>query len=428
MQTCIATVLEGKRKRQKCQFPPSENSFCNRHQRNYAYSQLVKDNKIPCRFFFRGCNTIVQTQGACERCKSKLSKKTIQCSHDMCKFKTTGDTYCKKHSRDIYRDEEKEKKIKYCDIDRGCFTLCKDGYTKCDVCRDKSYSREKELREELIKTHNAIATMTTSKTQVCINCGKDYEQFQTRYNKPSKICKTCNNYNTVQDNKRIGRIRNYRNERYRNISQFYKDYILSAKNRNYTMALEFNDFKTMVLSECYYCQYIKEGEVNGIDRLNNSIGYEKDNCVPCCETCNMMKHTFHPIFFIELSRIISGFETPSSDFYIKWKQYYISRPRCYSKYKKHAEVTRNLPFHITKEEWTNLIEQPCYLCGFQSDEGIGLDRVDSTKREYTLDNVKPCCYTCNIVKKDFTFKQLQEQATLISCIWTDTPSLESIPI
>lgn len=428
MQTCIATILEGKRRGQKCQFPSSENSFCNRHQRHYSYSQLIKENKIPCRFFFRGCNTIVQIQGACEACKLKLSKKTIHCSHNKCKFKTTGDKYCKKHSRDVYREEEKEKKIKYCDIDRGCFKLCKDGYTKCNSCREKSYSREKELREQLIKTHNAIATMTTSTTQVCINCGKDYEQFQTRYNKPSKICKTCNNHNTTQDNKRIGRIRNYRNERYRNISQFYKDYILSARNRNYTIGLEFNDFKTMVLSECYYCQYIKEDEVNGIDRLDNTIGYEKDNCVPCCETCNMMKHTFHPIFFIELCRIISGFETPSTDFYTKWKQYYISRPRCYSKYKKHAEITRNLPFHITTDEWTILIRQPCYLCGFQSKQGIGLDRIDSTKREYTLDNVKPCCYTCNVVKKDFTFQQLQEQATLISCIWTDTTSLESIPI
>ena len=119
MQTCIAIVLEGRRRGQKCQFPPSENSFCNRHQRHYAYSQLVKDNKIPCRFFFRGCNTIVQTQGACEGCKSKMSKKTINCSHDTCKFNTTGDKYCKKHSRDTYRDEEKEKNIKYCDIDRG---------------------------------------------------------------------------------------------------------------------------------------------------------------------------------------------------------------------------------------------------------------------------------------------------------------------
>jgi hypothetical protein len=346
----------------------------------------------------------------------------------MCKFKTTGDKYCKKHSRDVYRDEEKEKNIKYCDIDRGCFTLCKDAYTKCHNCREKSYSREKELRDERLITHNIIETLCLNINQLCVNCGKNYEQFKTRYNKLSTICKECNNYSKLQDDKRSNRIRNYKNEHFRNMIVYYESYITSAIKRDHTMTLKFNDFKTMVLSECYYCHYIKEDEVNGIDRLNNSIGYEKDNCIPCCETCNMMKWSFHPLFFIELCKIISGFEMPSTDFYTKWKQYYISRPRCYSKYKKHAEVTRNLPFHITKEEWTNLIKQPCYLCGFQSDEGIGLDRVDSTKREYTLSNVKPCCYTCNIVKKDLTFEQLQEQSTLISCIWTDTTSLESIPI
>jgi len=420
--------LEGKRKGQQCQFPPSENSFCNRHQRHYTYSQLIKENKIPCRFFFRGCNTIVETQGACEGCKSKLSKKKTHCSHDKCKFKTTGDKYCKKHSRDVYRDEEKEKNIKYCDIDRGCFTICKDGYTTCNLCRTKSYTREKEIGKTRKELHNVIEHISNSTIQICVKCGKDYEQFQTRHHKPSKLCKRCNNTNLKQDNKRIGRIRNYKNEHFRNIQIYYKDYILSAKNRNYTFGLEFNDFKTIVLSECYYCQYSKEEEVNGIDRLNNTIGYEKDNCVPCCEMCNMMKWAFHPLFFIELCRILSGFETPSLDFYKKWKQYYISRPRCYSKYKKQAEVERNLPFHITKDEWKDLIKEPCYLCGFQSKRGIGIDRVDSTKREYTLDNVKPCCYTCNVVKKDFTLEQLQEQATLISCIWTDITSLKSIPI
>lgn len=28
---------------------------------------------------------------------------------------------------------------------------------------------------------------------------------------------------------------------------------------------------------------------NGIDRLNSSIGYEVDNCVPCCYICNRAK-------------------------------------------------------------------------------------------------------------------------------------------
>lgn len=428
MQTCVAIVLEGKRKGQKCQFPSSDNGFCGRHQRNFQHTELVKESKIPCRFFFRGCNTIVQTKGACEECKAKLCKKSTSCNHDGCTFKTMGNKYCKKHSRDIYRDEEKEKGIKYCDIDRGCYIVCKNGYTRCDACRDKSYSKEKEIRDERLISHNVIEILGLDIKQICVNCGVEYEQFKTSYNKLSMLCKECNNYNVIQDIKRLDRNRNYKNERFRNIIGYYESYIKSADVRDYNMSLEYNDFKTLVLSQCYYCHYIKEEEVNGIDRLNNNIGYEKDNCVACCEMCNMMKWSFHPLFFIKLCKIISGFEVASKEFYIKWSNYYTSRPRYYSKSKNHAEITRKLPFHITKDEWNNLIKQPCYICGFQSKQGIGLDRIDSTIREYTLDNVRPCCYTCNIIKKDLILEQLQEKATLISSIWPDTSIFESIPL
>jgi hypothetical protein len=75
-----------------------------------------------------------------------------------------------------------------------------------------------------------------------------------------------------------------------------------------------------------------------------------------------------------------------------------------------------------------LIKKPCYLCGYKSTKGIGLDRVDNTQREYTLDNVKPCCYSCNILKKDFTLAQVKEKALLVSSIWTDTTPFHSIPV
>ncbi len=28
---------------------------------------------------------------------------------------------------------------------------------------------------------------------------------------------------------------------------------------------------------------------NGIDRVKNEVGYEVENCVACCKTCNIMK-------------------------------------------------------------------------------------------------------------------------------------------
>ena len=89
METCKAIVLEGSRKRLSCHFPPSDNGYCGRHQRNFRHEQLLKEGKIPCRFFFRGCDAILILKGSCLDCKKKICKKTTECSHDGCKFKTT---------------------------------------------------------------------------------------------------------------------------------------------------------------------------------------------------------------------------------------------------------------------------------------------------------------------------------------------------
>lgn len=59
----------------------------------------------------------------------------------------------------------------------------------------------------------------------------------------------------------------------------------------------------MATSQCHYCgsppsngQAIErkgfEGEKHyyqGIDRIENSLGYTKENCIPCCIKCNKIK-------------------------------------------------------------------------------------------------------------------------------------------
>jgi hypothetical protein len=35
----------------------------------------------------------------------------------------------------------------------------------------------------------------------------------------------------------------------------------------------------------------------------------------------------------------------------------------------------------------------------------GIDRLDNTKG-YTIDNIVPCCYKCNVLKKDFTIDSM----------------------
>lgn len=32
--------------------------------------------------------------------------------------------------------------------------------------------------------------------------------------------------------------------------------------------------------------------VNGVDRIDNLVGYTDGNCVPCCQSCNIAKNSF----------------------------------------------------------------------------------------------------------------------------------------
>lgn len=83
---------------------------------------------------------------------------------------------------------------------------------------------------------------------------------------------------------------------------------------------------------------------------------------------------------------------------------YNNRPRGrYTRTKKSAEV-RRIPFELTFEQFKSIIKEPCYLCGFTSANGDdnklnGADRVDNNIG-YTLNNCKPCCWTCNRMKRD----------------------------
>lgn len=45
----------------------------------------------------------------------------------------------------------------------------------------------------------------------------------------------------------------------------------------------------LISSPCYYCGQILEN-FNGIDRVDSSKEYTKDNCVSCCKYCNWAKN------------------------------------------------------------------------------------------------------------------------------------------
>lgn len=80
---------------------------------------------------------------------------------------------------------------------------------------------------------------------------------------------------------------------------FYKR---NAEKRGYDFNLDKEQFKNLTQQNCHYCKtpplqeskstqrkFVQIYKYNGIDRVDNTQGYNLTNCVPCCKICNRAK-------------------------------------------------------------------------------------------------------------------------------------------
>lgn len=114
------------------------------------------------------------------------------------------------------------------------------------------------------------------------------------------------------------------------ISPSYKylfaSYRAGARRRKFDFQLDIQQFVEIISRPCTYCNrpprdfniYLKNNgtrksshlsttqrgvdkawiKANGIDRIENNIGYTLDNSISCCSVCNMMKHSMNVVHFI----------------------------------------------------------------------------------------------------------------------------------
>lgn len=96
------------------------------------------------------------------------------------------------------------------------------------------------------------------------------------------------------------------------IKHLYNNYKYAAEKRNHIFNLNIDEFKDIISRDCYYCgekpiqefNYIYKNILksqllyNGIDRIDNSIGYYLENCVACCKICNFAKGKLQTLDFI----------------------------------------------------------------------------------------------------------------------------------
>lgn len=108
-------------------------------------------------------------------------------------------------------------------------------------------------------------------------------------------------------------------------NKLIQSYKSNAKKRNLQFLLSYEDCKILFSNNCYYCgvepkQIFKHQKCfgtivyNGIDRLNNSIGYSIDNSVSCCKTCNYKKRETDMELFLEwVEKIYNNRIKPKED-------------------------------------------------------------------------------------------------------------------
>jgi hypothetical protein len=119
----------------------------------------------------------------------------------------------------------------------------------------------------------------------CTRCKveKDLSEFYNRSDKKSKdgkqsFCKACG-----LEKKRIWYSKHSSDPKARRMHGANE-----AKRRGLEFSIPLKEYSAILSKGCYYCAAdIGRNKGVGLDRLDNSKGYVKDNVVSCCTACNL---------------------------------------------------------------------------------------------------------------------------------------------
>ncbi len=98
--------------------------------------------------------------------------------------------------------------------------------------------------------------------------------------------------------------------------KLFSRYTYSARKRGFEFLLSEEEFKILVIGDCYYCGIPpnhktptrptgEEFWYSGVDRIDSAKGYTLENCVSCCTDCNFMKHNLSNEVFITKCKLVA---------------------------------------------------------------------------------------------------------------------------
>ena len=412
--------------------------------------------------------------GCRERVKEQPKKQVDKCAKEGCEYKKTENKYCGKHQLHMFLDETAEQGLKPCkNAVRGCRVQLSESYkySACEPCLQIEREKDNKRRGIPIKVTESEKQCSVcckmykkemfqglhGETYTCKNCrdankradekrDKEHVNELARKNcaKPErKIVKNAwkeANYEKValyciQHRKKLiendndeyhshnaeimkkwrdsnpEKVKEINEKTKNNIFKYYQVYKNSAESKQ--LAFDFNkeEYVKLVETPCNYCGIMQEKGFNGIDRIDSTIGYIKDNCVSCCAMCNYMKGCLDKDIFIQrvehivsYNKLAEGKLFPNS-----FKDYDTN----YSSYKSRSDK-KELQFKMSKCVFDILTNRHCYMCGKKTTKTHqnGLDRIDSAIG-YIESNVYTCCGNCNYMKNNYTYKEFIDKCLLI---------------
>lgn len=154
-----------------------------------------------------------------------------------------------------------------------------------------------------------------------IESAPKYSLCQSKKSRNTYCCSTCRK-NKLSTWAKTSKIK-YLDPIEGKCSSLFSNYKSKSKTKNWEFLLTFEEFKNLVTSNCHYCNLepnkcrkdnaksrlgISRIYFNGVDRIDSTKGYIKDNVLPCCEDCNKAKRNLTYKQFLDLVNRIYNFK------------------------------------------------------------------------------------------------------------------------
>lgn len=174
-----------------------------------------------------------------------------------------------------------EKTCRKCGLTKSIDAFHKNGLPgmykpDCKKCRNKSGRENVHL----------LGPVTEKACSICgeIKQADEFNVANARRCGLSSQCREC--FTRLYSRRYLDRCKAYR----RTMSGRYSGMKGSAKYRGVPVLITLDEYVEIVsCAVCTYCQFELDPSGGGLDRIDNTRGYESGNVVPCCGVCNLTR-------------------------------------------------------------------------------------------------------------------------------------------